>query len=61
LTAINPHTKGIVTQTFYPNQQEEMRAWLEKYNGKWNIYFQVNSAMSALTKKASREDIKSTD
>jgi hypothetical protein len=61
LTAINPHTKGIVTQTFYPNQQEEMRAWLEKYNGKWNIYFQVNSAMSALTKKASREDIKSVN
>ncbi|MBN8521502.1 MAG: hypothetical protein J0L77_06370 [Alphaproteobacteria bacterium] len=61
LTAINPNKGGIVTQTFYPDQQEKMRAWLEKYNGNWNIYFQVNSAMSALTKKASREDIKSVD
>jgi P4 family phage/plasmid primase-like protien len=61
LTAIDPMNRGICTQTFFPDNLPELERWLVRYNGKRNIYFQVNSPMRRLTKKARRQDIKSVD
>ena len=74
LTAIRTDKNGITTTTFFPDGttvdeksmepihcMEGLHKWLEEYNGKRNIYFHVNTPMRALTKKASREDIKSVD
>ncbi len=59
LTAIHPEKKSIETATFGPNKIDAMRAWLEKHNGKRNLYFSVNPTLEDMSKKASREDIAS--
>lgn len=61
LTSIRPDKQGIATATFYPAEIDAFRSWLDKFNGKSNIYFHVNSPIRALSKKANREDIKSVD
>ncbi|MDG1287901.1 MAG: DUF5906 domain-containing protein [Rickettsiales bacterium] len=61
LTCIQTDRKGISTTTFYPETKDKLKAWLDEYNGKRNIYFHVNSPMRDLEKKANREDIKSVD
>lgn len=58
LTAIRPDRKAIDTKTFYPALEQELRRWLEDYNGNRNIYFHVNPPLRDITKKAEREDIK---
>lgn len=57
LTSIAVDRKGIRTDTFYPDQENECREWLAKYNGERNIYFHINPVKGAVTKKAEREDI----
>lgn len=59
LTSIELDRKAINTATF--TEAEAARVWLDKFNGKRNIYFHVNSARRELSKKAEREDIKSLD
>lgn len=58
LTAIAPDRKGIATASFDPSEEEEMSQWIERFNGKRNIYYHVNPPMRRLEKKAEREDIK---
>lgn len=59
LTAIDVERKGIETRTFRPAQAEEMRKWLEHHGQTRNIYFHVNPVLRDITKKATREDVKS--
>lgn len=68
LSAISPEKKGMETRTFWPDDpvpdveydtsESGCLAWLEKWNGTWNLYFHVNPVMHLLTKKAERRDIK---
>ena len=55
LTAIWVDRKKIETKTF--KQPATVKKWLDKYNGKVNIYFSVNVPDKALSKKAARRDI----
>lgn len=61
LTSIQVDKKGIATKTFYPKDEKDLKAWLNQYNGKRNIYFHVNPPLHDLNSKANREDIKSVD
>lgn len=60
LTAIEPDGPGVVTRTF--SQLEDVRPWLEEYNGRkrWGTYFTVNPILDGLglKSKAARTDIK---
>lgn len=58
LTGIRPDRKAMDTKTFHPSTEEVMEAWLEQFNGIYNIYWSVNPPLHDLNKKASREDIK---
>lgn len=59
LTGINPIRKvPTVTASFRPDQADNMRAWLGEHGAERNIYFSVNPVARAITKKASREDIR---
>lgn len=58
LTSISTDRKGIKTDTFDAASVDELTEWIDRYNGKRNIYFHVNPPMHKLTKKAEREDIK---
>lgn len=40
---------------------EQMSAWIDRWNGKRDIYFTVNPTLGPLTKKASRKDIKEVE
>ena len=60
-TVIAVDKNGIETRTFYPKNVDLLKEWLNRHNRKSNIYFQVNTPMNDLTKKAKREDIKSVD
>ncbi len=57
LSAIAVDQKDMKTATFYPGGKKAKK-WLDKYNGKWNLYFHVNRPMRDLEKKAERQDIK---
>lgn len=59
LTAIQTDRKSIDTRTFRPSQRGALSEWLQRHNGKDNIYFHVNPPTRDLTKKADREDIAS--
>lgn len=59
LTSIEIDRKAITTNTL--KTEEEVVAWVDRFNGKRNIYFHVNSVMKDMSKKAEREDIKSLD
>ncbi|MEX2125602.1 MAG: primase-helicase family protein [Woeseia sp.] len=60
LTAINPEKRGIVTESFQPGEEqfEGVRRLLEKWSGKWNIYFSVAEPLRPMDKKMERTDIK---
>ena len=59
LTAIKPNREGITTRTFRPGQEKQLDKWLDEYNDKRNIYFNVNETIEDNpTKKANREDLK---
>lgn len=57
LTSIQPDRKAIETRTFLPSEHEKAAAWIDKYNGKRNIYFHVNQPKKKLSKKADKTDI----
>lgn len=59
LTCIDRKSKGIAARTF--SDAEQMSAWIDRWNGKRNIYFTVNPTLGPLTKKASRKDIKEVE
>lgn len=61
LTSIQTDRKGINTTTFSKDNEDQLRGWLEKYNGSRNIYFHVNSVMREMTSKAQKEDISTAD
>lgn len=59
LVAIDPEDRArLDAATFGPTTLKEAQAYLDRHNGSRNIYFHVNPVMSAMTKKARREDIK---
>ncbi len=58
LTAIHPERIGTETMTFYPNEVENARKWLEERIGVKNLYFHLNEVGGRLKKKASKEDMK---
>ena len=58
LTAIDPSKKGLETATFLDEQEDEMSAWIDKWNGKRNLYFSVAEPIRPVNKKMGRKDIK---
>lgn len=56
LTSIIPDGKSW-TETFRPDQEKEAAAFIEKRQGKENLYFHVNPTVKALTNKASKEEV----
>jgi len=61
LTAISVDKKSISTATFLPGQEAAMHDWTESFNGKRNVYYQVNTVIGLLKKKAERRDIRAVD
>ena len=59
LSAIITDRGGIETRTFRPESEDVIKAWLAKYIGKRNLYFQVNPPVRDISKKAAKTDIKS--
>ena len=57
LTAIKPDKKSIQGKLFRKADFTEMGKWIAERNGKYNMYFSVNSVMRDFDRKASREDI----
>jgi hypothetical protein len=62
LTRINPKpidgARNAVTETFEKHKVEALTAWLNEWNGKWNIYFLVNEAREPITDNpATKEQI----
>lgn len=62
LTAISTDRKGIDTQFFGPNTEAKCLEYLQRHNGKRNIYFTVNKPFDAFfksdrIKKPNKEDI----
>lgn len=56
LTAIDPEKKAAIeTRTF--TDPDKASTWIDKYNGKRNLYFHVNQPRQLLTKKATKADI----
>lgn len=59
LVAIEPDgKKGIVTKSFPPRADDKMRAWIEQYQGRWNLYFLVNEPKRAMDRKPAKADMK---
>lgn len=59
LTAIRPDRKSIDTQTFGPSTEAQLEDWLDQFNGRFNIYFQVNPPLyDDAGKKTKRQEIK---
>lgn len=68
LTAINPDPPAsgnlgdkVRSRLLTADRPEMVTQWLENWNGKWNLYFHVNSVMDGVSKKAERTDVKSLD
>ncbi len=61
LSAIQLDKKKITTETFYPKDYDKCNSWLDRHNGKDNLYYHVNTVLRNLYSKASREDIKQVD
>jgi hypothetical protein len=59
LTAIDPASGWIETRSFGKRTPDAARAWIDKWQGRRNLYFQVNRSPGDLdlNKKARREDI----
>jgi hypothetical protein len=45
------------TVTFHPGEEPELRRWIDRHQGKRNIYFSVNRVTHDVWKKASEADI----
>lgn len=62
LTSIQTDRKGISTQVFGPNTEQECLNWIDLYNGDRNIYFTVNRPNNTFLKmdrikKPNKEDM----
>jgi len=57
LTAIDPGKKDIATATF--TEPGAAREWIDKYNGRYNLYWMVNPPRRELKSKAQKEDVAS--
>lgn len=59
ITAINPEQTGerTETDTFVKGEEDKAQAFIDKHNGKWNLYFTPNRVGRKMRKKTSREDI----
>lgn len=58
ITAIAPdRQRPIQTRQFIVGQEQDMRAFIEQFNGRRNIYFSVNRACPELAKKAEKSDL----
>jgi len=58
LTSIDPSKKGIETKTFTLEQIEPLTEWIDKWNGKRNIYFSEAEPIRPVTKKMERIDVR---
>jgi len=60
ITAIDVDRKGIETKTFYMNpekgkfNQDDMTKFIDKWNGKRNMYFTINSSIGEITSHQKR-------
>lgn len=63
ITAINPEQSGerTNTQTFMAGEEAKAAAFIEQWNGKWNLYFTGNRVSRPLKKKPERTDIEWLD
>ena len=61
LTAIKPDKKAIHGRLFTREQFDAMKKWIADHNGKFNVYFSVNTVMRAFEQKAGRDNIGSMD
>lgn len=59
ITAINPEKSGrrTDTRTFYPGEENGLKTFIAKHNGKWNLYFSVNPVKRRMNRKATRADV----
>src|SRR5207237_5455918 len=57
LTAIEPDTGAIETRTFTAEGADTAAAWIDRWQGRRNLYFSVNAVRGMLTKKAEKTDI----
>ena len=61
LTAIPVEGGKLDTVTFAVCEEKKVDAWLTKFGEDHNIYFSVNPTIAAVSKKASRADIKAVE
>jgi len=57
LTAISTDKKSIITKAFKEDDLEKIGPWIEQYNGKRNIYFNVNPSRILMDKKSERANV----
>jgi len=57
LTAISTDKKSILTKAFKEDDLEQMGAWIDQYNGRRNIYFNVNPSRILMDKKSERANV----
>jgi hypothetical protein len=57
LTAIKIDKSGIFTSTFTPEDDGACARWIDKYNGKLNIYFSVNQPKKPASSKLNKDQI----
>lgn len=57
LSAIDPDAGAIIVASFRAEQEKEVAAWLARWNGKRNIYFQPNRVARLFTKKTEKGDL----
>jgi len=57
LTAIPPNGGKVTTQYFTPEKESDMLRWIESKNGKFNVYFMVNTPRGILKDKAKKTDV----
>jgi hypothetical protein len=57
LTAITTDKKSILTKAFKSEDENDLATWLNSYNGKRNIYFNVNPSRLLIDKKSERANV----
>lgn len=57
LTAISTDKKSIITKAFKEDDLESMGPWIDQYNGKRNLYFNVNPSRILMDKKSERANV----
>jgi len=58
IVAFDPDREERDGATFYPGEEDQLRAWLAERDGNKNLYFHVNEVDRRLNKKATKEDMK---